>query len=231
MPTPKGPPVISESPTGSRTLNEVHPLSDFMHGTLTLVLESGGVFQLPCTAENAITIREGLDHERGSDALRWSTGWFQIDPAKIVATHWKPLRDYGWPVTADDRAEQIRHGHPNGVIASLVAIYHDGPAPRFSGNALLILSQIARAYGGSDFATIADGYRGEVGARLAADLWARADDDTADRGRASQTNTTATEPAKAPPTSEASAPNGHTDAEPVESEHADDEPHDTEDQT
>lgn len=161
-------------PTRSTSDAVPRPLTQWMTGTLTVVLDSGGTYALEASAYEAVQVRKMLDESRSSDVVRWPEAWFNFDPRKVALVRWRPSPDYGWPMAAGTREAQRARGHHGGVIATLVDYFADGPEPAFSTDALWALSDLATQLDPERLMRHAATLQGTDGAAYAAALYAEA---------------------------------------------------------
>jgi hypothetical protein len=168
---------VSEAPTSASAASSsvaVYPLSEWMRGTLTVVLDSGGTYATECSAYMATQVRRVVAGQRGGDALSWADSWLEVDPAKVALLQWRTQDDYGWTMSDDSRQSQRACGHRHGVLATLVEQYGGGAEPSFSVDAICALSVLAGQAGPDEVLRYAEMLKGADGATKAAAMWAEA---------------------------------------------------------
>lgn len=146
-------------------LDRPEPLTVWIEGDLTLVLKGDETVVRRMNLASAIKVRDMLDPEKQVPAPTWSSlAWLQL-PADDVLWCEFSADDLGWGLSQEDRATLATHGHPSGVLGTLLDVWRENKEPSFSYLALELLHRAALdGVQGAAFSMLARNAEGSGGA-------------------------------------------------------------------
>lgn len=151
--------------------NIPRPLSEWISGTLTLTFVGGGTHTEKLSQREAVEIREQTVGDRGPDNLSWNSDWIAIY-APVAASTFVADPDCGLTLTSARRKLQKEHGHPDGMLRTLLDDYTGKPEPSFSMSAMSNLSGWAAEVDLDEWRRMVLLVEGEKGARLVKEVLA-----------------------------------------------------------